>query len=502
MKQSLQIKFSQQLTMTPQLQQAIKLLQLPSLELQNEIQQALESNPMLEIEEELEGALVPNAAANKDEPSESSYSESPYDGESAQPQENNAEREGSDSDMESSDLSWDQDHDWESNYVSSGKSSSDSTPDKEIYERQDFSETSLQEHLQWQLNLTHMSDTDRAIANAIIDSITEDGYLVEELQNLQATLNIEYPGIEADEIEAVLHRVQQFDPIGVAARTPAECLKLQLHTYLPDTPGYALAHIIIDHHLELLAARDYPRLKRVTKADSDSLRAAELLIQSLHPKPGALITTSRTEYIVPDVFVTKKNRRWRVELNPELAPKLRINSSYANMIRRADKSDDNNYLKTNLQEARWFLKSLQSRNETILKVARAIVERQRAFFDYGDEAMKPLVLRDIAEELEMHESTISRVTNQKYMHTPRGVFEFKYFFSSHVSTADGGECSATAIRAMIKKMIAAENNQKPLSDSKIAQLLDNQGINVARRTVAKYRESLSIPPSNERKSLC
>jgi RNA polymerase sigma-54 factor len=243
-------------------------------------------------------------------------------------------------------------------------------------------------------------------------------------------------------------------------------------------------------------------LKRVTKADAESLRAAELLIQSLHPKPGALITTSRTEYIVPDVFVTKKNRRWRVELNPELAPRLRINPMYAKMIRRADKSDDNNYLKTNLQEARWFLKSLQSRNDTILKVAKAIVERQRAFFDYGDEAMKPLVLRDIAEELEMHESTISRVTNQKYMHTPRGVFEFKYFFSSHVGTADGGECSATAIRAMIKKLIAAENNQKPLSDSKIAQLLDNQGINVARRTVAKYRESLSIPPSNERKSLC
>lgn len=493
MKQSLQIKFSQQLTMTPQLQQAIKLLQLPSLELQNEIQQALESNPMLEIEEELEGALVPHSAKNASD-------ETPYNGESSQPQEHAPEMEGSDS--EASDMAWDQDHDWENSYVSSGKNSSDSVPDKEIYERQDFSETSLQEHLQWQLNLTHMSDTDRIIATAIIDSITEDGYLVEDLQTLQTTLNAVYPGIEADEIEAVLHRVQQFDPIGVAARTPSECLKLQLQTYLPETPGYALAHVIIDNYLELLAARDYPRLKRQTKADSESLRAAELLIQSLHPKPGALINTSRTEYIVPDVFVTKRNRRWRVELNPELAPKLRINPTYANMIRRADKSDDNNYLKTNLQEARWFLKSLQSRNETILKVARAIVDRQRAFFDYGDEAMKPLVLRDIAEELEMHESTISRVTNQKYMHTPRGVYEFKYFFSSHVSTADGGECSATAIRAMIKKLIAAENNQKPLSDSKIAQLLDSQGINVARRTVAKYRESLSIPPSNERKSLC
>jgi RNA polymerase sigma-54 factor len=496
MKQSLQIKFSQQLTMTPQLQQAIKLLQLPSLELQNEIQQALESNPMLEIEEELEAALVPNAIPKDGQAESSSYEEAP----AGEPQEHGQDMEGSA--IESADMSWDQDHDWENNYVSSSKNSSDSAPDKEIYERQDFSEASLQEHLLWQLNLTHMSDTDRIIATAIIDAITEDGYLGEDLQNLQTTLTAEYPGIEADEIQAVLHRVQQFDPIGVAARTPAECLKLQLQTYLPETPGYALAHIIIDHYLELLAARDYPRLKRLTKADAEDLRAAEVLIQSLHPKPGTLITSSRTEYIVPDVFVSKKNRRWRVELNPELAPRLRINSSYANMIRRADKSDDNNYLKTNLQEARWFLKSLQSRNETILKVARAIVERQRAFLDYGDEAMKPLVLRDIAEELEMHESTISRVTNQKYMHTPRGVYEFKYFFSSHVSTADGGECSATAIRAMIKKMIAAENNQKPLSDSKIAQLLDNQGINVARRTVAKYRESLSIPPSNERKSLC
>jgi RNA polymerase sigma-54 factor len=493
MKQSLQVKFSQQLTMTPQLQQAIKLLQLPSLELQNEIQQALESNPMLEIEEELEAALVPHAAQN-------SQAESPYAAEQDQPQEHVPEMNGHD--IEPSDMSWDQDHDWENSYVSSGKNSTDSMPDKEIYERQDFSETSLQEHLLWQLNLTHMSDTDCIIATAIIDSITEDGYLGEDLQTLHVTLSAAYPDIEADEIEAVLHRVQQFDPIGVAARTPAECLKLQLETFLPETPGYALAHAIIDHYLELLAARDYPRLKRLTKADAESLRAAELLIQSLHPKPGALITTSRTEYIVPDVFVTKKNRRWRVELNPELAPRLRINPTYAGMIRRADKSDDNNYLKTNLQEARWFLKSLQSRNETILKVARAIVERQRAFFDYGEEAMKPLVLRDIAEELEMHESTISRVTNQKYMHTPRGVYEFKYFFSSHVSTADGGECSATAIRAMIKKLIAAENNQKPLSDSKIAQILDNQGINVARRTVAKYRESLSIPPSNERKTLC
>jgi RNA polymerase sigma-54 factor len=258
---------------------------------------------------------------------------------------------------------------------------------------------------------------------------------------------------------------------------------------------------IIEQHLPLLAAHDYARLKRLTGVDEQTLKDAEMLICSLNPKPGSEIASSRTEYIVPDVFVQKIKGKWRVELNPELAPRLRINSYYAGMIRRNKKSEDNNYLRSNLQEARWFLKSLQSRNDTILKVAKNIVRRQRAFFEYGEEAMKPLVLRDVAEALDMHESTISRVTNQKYMHTPRGIFEFKHFFSSHVSTADGGECSATAIRAMIRKLIAAEDSSKPLSDSKLAKILAQQGINVARRTIAKYRESMSIPPSNERKRL-
>jgi RNA polymerase sigma-54 factor len=278
-------------------------------------------------------------------------------------------------------------------------------------------------------------------------------------------------------------------------------LKLQLQTYPPETPGYDAALEIIDNHLELLGAHDYARLKRVTGADEHTLSQAETLIRSLNPKPGGLVASARTEYVVPDVFVNKREGVWHVELNPDLAPRLRINPFYAGMIRRSDRSDDNTYLKSNLQEARWFLKSLQSRNETILKVAKTIVERQRAFLEYGEEAMKPLVLRDVAEILDMHESTISRVTNQKYMHTPRGIFEFKHFFSSHVGTADGGECSATAIRAMIRKLIASETHHKPLSDSKIAQLLEKQGINVARRTIAKYRESLSIPPSNERKRL-
>ncbi len=485
MKQTLQLRLGQQLTMTPQLQQAIKLLQLPSIELQNEIQQVLDSNPMLEIEEEDHSAE--KASENEVEQPLSTADEATN---------NSGEQDtvATDSDIPL-DSNWD--NDWENSYTSKA---TDDMPDREIYERQDCNDLTLQEHLMWQLELLPMSNTDRAIATAIIDAITEDGYLAEDLDQIHSTLPTEYE-IEFDEVEAVLTRVQHLDPIGVAARSPAECLRLQLQTYPPDTPGYTLAQTILESHLELLAAHDYARLKRLTKADDQELLDAELLIQSLNPKPGASVSSSHTEYIVPDVFVSKRNGLWRVDLNPDLAPKLRINSMYANMIRRADKSQDNNYLKSNLQEARWFLKSLQSRNDTIHRVAITIVERQRAFLEYGEEAMKPLVLRDVAEALSMHESTISRVTNQKYMHTPRGIYEFKHFFSSHVSTADGGECSATAIRAMIKKLIAAEDSIKPLSDSKIAKTLDEQGINVARRTVAKYRESMSIPPSNERKRL-
>lgn len=501
MKQSLQLRLGQQLTMTPQLQQAIKLLQLASIELQNEIQSVLDSNPLLEVEEEHD-----NEAGNGEQNSEEHLTEysMTYEG----PSGNGSTASNEEAVTDVSETSWE--NDWTTSYSNTARNSDSTSPDREIYERQDFSETSLHEHLQWQLHMSQMSATDRAIATAIIDSITDDGYLQEELEAIrQAVMNdrtdqADETGpeeIELDEVEAVLHRVQHFDPIGVAARTPAECLKLQLQTYPPETPGYNAAQEIIDHHLELLGAHDYARLKRLTGADETTLREAESLIRSLNPKPGGLVASSRTEYVVPDVFVSKRNGVWRVELNPDLAPRLRINPFYAGMIRRSDRSKDNTYLKSNLQEARWFLKSLQSRNDTILKVAKTIVDRQRAFLEYGDEAMKPLVLRDVAEVLDMHESTISRVTNQKYMHTPRGIFEFKHFFSSHVGTADGGECSATAIRAMIKKLISTEELHKPLSDSRIAQLLEKQGINVARRTIAKYRESLSIPPSNERKRL-
>lgn len=496
MKQSIQLKMGQHLTMTPQLQQAIKLLQLPTIELQNEIQQFLESNPMLETEEDIE------TATKTEEKKEAVETETREVAEIDEAPASSSEIDLANGDMtnEGIDNDW-ADDEWKMDYTSSTGSTknNDDFNDRDIFANQSIEDASIQEHLKWQLNLTPMTDTDRAIGMAIIDSINDDGYLNDDLDAIYLALR-KHVEIDMDEVETVLHRIQHFDPIGVAARTPEECLLLQLLTF-SDDPALPLAKKIVQEHLPLLASHDYAKLKRLLKIDDSALAAAEKLIQSLTPKPGAAISTSHTEYIVPDVFVYRHKGAWKLELNPDLAPKIRINSMYAGMVKRADKSADNNFLKSNLQEARWFLKSLQSRNDTILKVATSIIERQKDFLDVGDEAMKPLVLRDIADELQMHESTISRVTNQKYIHTPRGIYEFKHFFSSHVGTADGGECSATAIRAMIKKLVAAENVKKPLSDSKISSMLGKEGINVARRTVAKYRESMQIPPSNERKRL-
>jgi RNA polymerase sigma-54 factor len=370
------------------------------------------------------------------------------------------------------------------------------------YERSNAQGKSLHEYLTWQLELTPFGETDRVIATALIDSIDDNGYLSTTIDDIYQGLDFpEELEVEPSDVESVLHRIQCFDPIGVGARDLSECLSVQLRHMPTDTPYLKEAKILAEQYLGQLANRDFNFLVRHLKIQNDELQDIIRLIQSLNPRPGAQITDKEPEYIIPDVIVKKKKGRWTVELNPDTLPKIRINSQYAGMIRRADNSDDNTYLKNHLQEARWFLKSLQSRNETLLKVAKCIVERQRGFLEYGDEAMKPLVLRDVAEAVEMHESTVSRVTTQKFMHTPRGIYEFKYFFSSHVSTTDGGECSATAIRAIIKKFLAAENPNKPLSDSKIAELLMKQGIKVARRTVAKYRESMAIPPSNERKRL-
>jgi len=494
LKQSIQLKMGQSLTMTPQLQQAIKLLQLSTLELQQQIQETLEENPMLEIAEDQETLVDGNVETE---------STTDANQDASNPDETVDRDSGGNTEEIPDELPVDTE--WDAIYdtpVSSPMSSRSSDDDgRDFYENQSSGAESLQEHLLWQLNLTPLTDTDRALASTLIDAIDDDGYLKEDLENLQQNLTSEDQEIELDEIEAVLHLIQHLDPVGCGARDLSECLSIQLAQLSAETPSLEYARTLVRDHLDLLGSHDYKQLMRRLRIKEPELKEVVTLIQSLNPRPGTLISSRAAEYVIPDVFVRKKNGKWMVELNPDVAPRLQVNALYAGYIRRADQSPDNTYLRNNLQEARWFIKSLQSRNETLLRVAAAIVEHQRPYLEYGDEAMKPLILRDIAEQLEMHESTISRVTTQKYMHTPRGVLEFKFFFSSHVTTADGGECSATAIRAMIRKMVEEESNVKPLSDSKIASILVERGINVARRTVAKYREAMMIPPSNERKRL-
>lgn len=498
MKPTLQLNIGQHLTMTPQLQQAIRLLQLSTMELQAEIQEALDSNPMLET------------ADDDGEPADK-IDDTPIDytaAEEALAQSGADQPDERPLDIESNEAMPDElpvDAVWEDVFASgSGSSAGNSEDDDNPLEERNAAPETLAQHLAWQLNLTPFSDLDRAIGMAILDAIDERGYLTASLDDiLAAVADPQDPyAVEMDEIEAVLHRIQQFDPPGVAARDLRECLLIQLRQLPEDTRSRGDAIAIVRDFLELLGSRDFATLMRKLKLTEAGLKSAITLIQSLNPSPGGRISGgSDTEYVTPDVIVRRKHDRWTVELNPETAPRLRVNAGYAALVRRADSSADNAYLRNHLQEARWFIKSLQSRNETLLKVASCIVEHQRAFLEHGPEAMKPMVLRDIADEVGMHESTISRVTTQKYMHTPRGVFELKYFFSSHVSTTGGGEASSTAIRAMIRKLVSQEDPRKPLSDNKIADLLLAQGIEVARRTIAKYRESLNIPPSNERKQL-
>ncbi len=470
--------------MTPQLQQAIRLLQLSTLDLQTEIQQTLEENPLLELDEEQP------AAEQSKEQSETEIA-------SGDQQIDLETRQEIPEDMPV-DSNWEDIYDITTASAAGSQTASDSNND--FLENQSVAGNTLAEHLLWQLQNTPISDNDLLIAIAIIDGINDDGYLTESLEDIHRSLR-EDIDIDFDEVEAVLHRIQHMDPLGVGARDLKECLLLQLETYDSNDPMIADVRMLISEHLDLLGSHDYARLQRKTRRNEQELQQLIQFIQTLNPRPGALISGNKAEYIVPDIYVRKVKGEWVVELNHEAAPKIRINEMYASHIKGSGRSKDGAFLRNSLQEARWFLKSLQSRHETLYRVGNAIVQRQRLFLEYGPEGMKPMVLRDIAEELDMHESTISRVTTQKYMHTPRGVFEFKFFFSSHVSTADGGECSATAIRAMIKKLIDNENPQKPLSDNKISSFLVKEGINVARRTVAKYRESMSIPPSNERKRL-
>ncbi|WP_462381504.1 RNA polymerase factor sigma-54 [Pseudomonas sp. Marseille-QA0892] len=502
MKPSLVLKMGQQLTMTPQLQQAIRLLQLSTLDLQQEIQEALDSNPMLERQEDGEDFDTTDPMADGAEQGTSQANSQDSFQEATVPISNESDGDSFEetdwSDRIPNELPVDTA--WEDIYQTSASNLPSSEDDEWDFSARTSAGESLQSHLLWQLNLAPMSDTDRLIAVTLIDCINDQGYLEEDLAEITAGFDPELD-IEIDEVEVVLRRIQQFEPAGIGARDLRECLLLQLHQLPASTEWLSEAQRLVGDYLDLLAGRDYSQLMRRMKIKEDDLRQVIELIQSLNPRPGSQIEAGEPEYVVPDVIVRKHNDRWLVELNQEAMPRLRVNPQYAGFVRRADSSADNTFMRNQLQEARWFIKSLQSRNETLMKVATQIVEHQRGFLEYGEEAMKPLVLHDIAEAVGMHESTISRVTTQKFMHTPRGIYELKYFFSSHVSTAEGGECSSTAIRAIIKKLVAAENAKKPLSDSKIAGLLEEQGIQVARRTVAKYRESLGIAPSSERKRL-
>ncbi|HAW2982539.1 TPA: RNA polymerase factor sigma-54 [Escherichia coli] len=476
MKQGLQLRLSQQLAMTPQLQQAIRLLQLSTLELQQELQQALESNPLLEqidTHEEIdtretqdsETLDTADALEQKEMPEELPL-----------------------------DASWDTVYTAGTPSGTSGDYIDDELP---VYQGE--TTQTLQDYLMWQVELTPFSDTDRAIATSIVDAVDETGYLTVPLEDILESIGDEE--IDIDEVEAVLKRIQRFDPVGVAAKDLRDCLLIQLSQFDKTTPWLEEARLIISDHLDLLANHDFRTLMRVTRLKEDVLKEAVNLIQSLDPRPGQSIQTGEPEYVIPDVLVRKHNGHWTVELNSDSIPRLQINQHYASMCNNARNDGDSQFIRSNLQDAKWLIKSLESRNDTLLRVSRCIVEQQQAFFEQGEEYMKPMVLADIAQAVEMHESTISRVTTQKYLHSPRGIFELKYFFSSHVNTEGGGEASSTAIRALVKKLIAAENPAKPLSDSKLTSLLSEQGIMVARRTVAKYRESLSIPPSNQRKQL-
>jgi RNA polymerase sigma-54 factor len=457
-KPSLQLRLSQQLTMTPQLQQAIRLLQLPVMELQTQIQDALEQNIMLEAEE-------PAATETGEESSTEEVRE-----------------------IEATEPDWDE-------VQRTGPSESGRPADSNLtFEQADRTEETLGDHLLWQLELESLDTRTTTIGQAIIDAINDDGYVSESLDEIRTTLA---PDVLAttDEIESVLAIIQRFDPVGVAARSVSECVLLQLGQLDEDTPGLGLARQIARDHLELVADHQYSQLRRLLQSSEDEIDGALALVRACHPRPGAAIYAPAAEYIVPDVFVRKVDGSWIVELNGSLAPRLKVNDLYAGSLGRGGEYDA---LKVQLQEARWLIRSLEIRNETLLRVAHTIVLRQQEFLEHGEEFMRPMVLRDIAEAIEMHESTVSRVTTNKYMHTPRGVFEFRFFFSSHVA-GDDGEQSSVAVRAKIRKLIGGENPIKPMSDNQIAQLLSDDGVKIARRTIAKYREAMNIPSSSDRK---
>lgn len=461
--------------MTPQLQQAIRLLQLPVMELQTQIQEALDQNVMLEVDE----AATADAEAA-----------TPVDGESV----DISELEGGNDPAEDYTEATVSESEWEDVQRTGPSEAPRSNEPRTTFEYADRSNETLGDHLLWQLELERFDERSRAIGEAIIDAINDDGYLVDDVDVIRQTLEPEIVA-SSEEIEAVLAQVQRFDPVGCGARSVSECVLLQLEQLDASTPGLELARAITAEHLELVAEHQFGALKRLLKASDSELEAALAVVRGCHPRPGASVYAPAAEYVVPDVFVRRSDGHWVVELNGAIAPQLRVNQMYASSLGRGDEYD---VLRTQLQEARWLIRSLEIRNETLLKVAMTIVQRQTDFLEKGEEHMRPMVLRDVAEAIQMHESTVSRVTTGKYMHTPRGVFEFRYFFSSHLSSEDG-EQSSTAVRAKIRKLVAGEDPEKPLSDNQIARILSNEGIKVARRTIAKYREALNIPSSSDRK---
>ena len=463
MKQSLHIGLGQQLRMTPQLQQAIRLLQLSSIDLHQEIQESLYTNPLLEIEEN---------STKTDEVGDIDVSSSKVEVEQKSEEFDYSARDG----------------------LGRNQYSGSDLPDRE-----DAAEESLRDHLYWQLNLTPMSPLDQQIGMAIIDAIDTSGMLTASLEDIQQSVNSEEE-LEEEDILSTLHRIQKFDPPGIAARDLKECLLIQLGL-LPETGAVETAIDLVERHLEALTKLGLEGVSKRIRRPVEEIEEAYQLIRSLNPKPGYSYSSESSDYIVPDLSLIKKDGVWRVILNNHSTPKLRLNEQYADMVKDTDQQQTKDYLKSHLQEAKWFLRSLESRNDTLMRVGQAIVEYQIGFFEEGEEAMKPLILKDLAEKLELHESTISRATNQKYLSSPRGVFELKYFFSSQLATASGGECSSTAIRALISKLVKAENPKKPLSDNALTNQLAEEGVVVARRTIAKYREMLGIPPSSQRKRL-
>ena len=486
MKHSLQLRLSQHLTLTPQLQQSIRLLQLSTLELNQELERMLQENPLLEREDS-PGEQPAVAATDADapprvsEPATTSSEAAPAE----EPAGDAAPAEAGDGDVGALD----------------DAPLSGYRDDAEDGEHQQVAAVAptLRAHLLSQLSLTKLSERDARLVGLLIDTLDDDGYLTQDLAELVSILPTEL-GIELEELQIALKHLQHLEPAGVGARNLGECLALQLATLPKDTPYLGEALETVRNHLEPLAARDFARLRKLLRCDDAALRAVQKLITGLNPKPGRSYSAEETRYVIPDVIVKKVKGVWIASLNPDAMPRLRINRLYAEILQR-NRNAGSQQLNSQLQEAKWLIKNVQQRFDTILRVAQAIVDRQRNFFEHGDLAMRPLVLREIAGTLDLHESTISRVTTQKFMHTPRGIFELKYFFGSHVTTDAGGSASSTAIRALIKQLVTAENSRKPLSDGQISEILAQQGIVVARRTVAKYRETLQILPANLRKSL-